>query len=154
MPWKNGGGVTTELYRLPDGEDFFLRLSIAQVAQSGPFSSFPGIDRTLLVLEGNGIRLGSSSFDKVLDQQSGPFEFRGEDEINAELIQGPIRDFNVMVKRGWCRPKVSNLKVLSFKANTFSLLYLLQSNELIVLNEQESANFSAPTNFLLVECHK
>lgn len=60
MPWKNGGGVTRELVKLPHPTDparFLARLSIATVATSGPFSAFPGIDRTLLMLEGRGMRL-------------------------------------------------------------------------------------------------
>ena len=53
-PWKNGGGTTTEVAAFPPGaplENFGWRVSIAQVARSGPFSLFPGIDRTLALLD-------------------------------------------------------------------------------------------------------
>ena len=58
-PWKNGGGVTREIAAHPpeaglDGFDW--RLSMADVASDGPFSAFPGIDRTLTVIEGAGAR--------------------------------------------------------------------------------------------------
>ncbi len=60
MPWKNGGGVTVEIAIHPQGasvDDFDWRVSMATVASDGPFSVFPGIDRTLSVLEGDGILL-------------------------------------------------------------------------------------------------
>ncbi|TIN81446.1 MAG: HutD family protein, partial [Mesorhizobium sp.] len=60
MPWKNGGGVTTEIAVSPSGaglDDFDWRVSMARVELSGPFSQFAGIDRTLAVLEGEGIVL-------------------------------------------------------------------------------------------------
>ena len=58
MPWKNGLGSTTEIAIFPANaklDDFDWRVSMAQVTSDGPFSSFPGIDRTLLVIDGAGI---------------------------------------------------------------------------------------------------
>src|SRR5690606_24981691 len=52
MPWKNGGGTTLQLAISPKGaslEDFAWRISSAQVAVDGAFSSFPGADRSLAV---------------------------------------------------------------------------------------------------------
>ena len=52
MPWKNGGGETVEVIVHPEGaslSDFGWRVSMATVASDGPFSVFPGIDRTLAV---------------------------------------------------------------------------------------------------------
>ena len=49
-PWKNGGGETAEIAVSPAGagfDDFDWRISTAIVAQSGPFSGFPGVDRVL-----------------------------------------------------------------------------------------------------------
>ena len=60
MPWKNGGGETTEIAVSPQNaslEAFDWRVSMARVESDGPFSAFPGIDRTLAVLEGQGIEL-------------------------------------------------------------------------------------------------
>ncbi|MBV1774614.1 HutD family protein [Burkholderiaceae bacterium DAT-1] len=104
MPWKNGGGVTTELWRLPDPESadgFLIRLSIASVATSGPFSLFPGIDRTLLVLDGAGMRLDCADGSAMLlDKPLHPVRFPGETAIESTLLNGPLRDFNLMVRRG------------------------------------------------------
>ena len=49
-PWKNGGGSTTEIAIAPLGatvDKFDWRISLATIANSGPFSVFPGVDRTL-----------------------------------------------------------------------------------------------------------
>ena len=100
MPWKNGGGTTTELFRMPDlnGEDFLLRLSVADVHQDGPFSHFPGIDRVLLILNGDGCILNDKTF---LSKETPPFYFAGEEEIFCRLRTNGFKDFNVMIKRGW-----------------------------------------------------
>src|ERR1700720_3517473 len=59
-PWKNGGGSTTEIAAAPEGASldiFDWRISMARVASDGPFSDFPGIDRTLAVVSGHGLAL-------------------------------------------------------------------------------------------------
>ena len=103
MPWKNGGGVTRELLKLPHPSDparFLARLSIASVAASGPFSVFPGVDRTLMILEGKGVALSfGATPEVVLDQPRRPFAFPGEAEVQCRLLGGPVRDFNLMVDR-------------------------------------------------------
>lgn len=107
MPWKNGGGTTRELLRLPHParpDDFALRLSIATVAQGGPFSTFPGIDRTLMLLEGEGMALQfGSGRQATLDQALRPINFAGEEAVDCRLLGGALRDFNVMVARDWAR---------------------------------------------------
>jgi len=47
-PWRNGGGETREILSWPPGKtDFDSRASIATIPQDGPFSSFPGNDRSI-----------------------------------------------------------------------------------------------------------
>ncbi len=80
MPWKNGGGHTTEIAAFPAGAglaSFVWRVSIADVLQDGPFSPFPGIDRTLVLLEGEGMRLsGDGRADRIADERSSRSRFR------------------------------------------------------------------------------
>lgn len=103
MPWKNGGGVTTELAVHPHGaglDDFAWRISSARVTASGPFSHFGGVDRSLAVLDGGGLCLRiDGTRAETLTAGSAPFVFRGEQRIEAELPGGPIADFNVMTRR-------------------------------------------------------
>ncbi|CAM5190017.1 hypothetical protein ARD30_15535 [Bosea thiooxidans] len=104
MPWKNGGGTTTEIAVSPEGaslSDFDWRISMAHVGQDGPFSSFPGIDRTLSVLTGNGIRLAFGDGETVaLDRATAPFFFAADRAVDGALVDGAIDDLNVMSRRG------------------------------------------------------
>ncbi len=79
MPWKNGAGETVEIAVSPEGAalfDFDWRISMATVATDGPFSIFPGIDRTLSILEGNGMSLSIDGGAPVLlTQDSDPLAF-------------------------------------------------------------------------------
>lgn len=103
MPWKNAGGVTQVLAIEPPGaglDDFDWRISCTQVASSGAFSAFPGVDRSVLVLQGAGLqlRIGEAE-DVTLDADGAVLCFRGEQPVTAELLSGPLSDFNVMTRR-------------------------------------------------------
>ena len=111
MPWRNGGGFTTELFLIEDSSGkspFLFRLSKAWVNHPGPFSFFPGIDRTVLLIQGSGLRLDFSETDSfLLHKDSAPLHFKGEDKIECTLVEGPCLDFNVMVNRGWGKTQVN-----------------------------------------------
>jgi environmental stress-induced protein Ves len=101
-PWKNGGGETREVVAWPPGaglDDFDWRVSLADVAADGPFSAFPGIDRVLTVVAGDGLVLEIDGRTTRLEPGE-PFAFPGEANVMARLTVGPIRDLNVMVRRG------------------------------------------------------
>ena len=100
VPWKNGGGVTRELLRLPADatDDWTLRISVADIAADGPFSPFPGITRWFAVLAGTGVRL--SFPDRVLNvaPHDLPLCFDGAEAPGCALLDGATRDLNVMVR--------------------------------------------------------
>ncbi|RWP45588.1 HutD family protein [Mesorhizobium sp.] len=104
MPWKNGGGVTTEIAVSPAGaalDDFDWRVSMARVESGGPFSAFAGVDRTLAVLEGEGIILDIAGRPAAtVTKVSAPLSFPADVPTQAALIAGPITDLNVMTRRG------------------------------------------------------
>ncbi|WP_040477659.1 HutD/Ves family protein [Longispora albida] len=108
-PWKNGGGVTREVASGPDGtglDDFGWRVSLADVAASGPFSAFPGIDRVITVVDGPGMALTVDGVRTVISERYQPFAFPGEAVTGCELLGGPLVDFNVMTRRGQYEPAV------------------------------------------------
>jgi environmental stress-induced protein Ves len=115
MRWKNGLGETVEIAVSPEGaslDDFDWRVSMAHVGSDGPFSLFAGIDRTLCVLEGEGIALQVAGQPEVeLDRASEPFAFPGDVAIASRLLGGPIIDLNVMVRRGSFRHSVRRLAI-------------------------------------------
>jgi uncharacterized protein len=101
--WKNDGGWTTEIAHDPlpgSASGFRWRVSIADIESDGPFSSFPGIERDLLLLAGNGMELDINAAPPIrLVQRFQRVHFAGEDEVTCRLLAGPTRDFNVMANR-------------------------------------------------------
>jgi uncharacterized protein len=97
-PWRNGGGVTRELAAWPDSDDWTWRISVAQVAASGPFSRFDGVQRWFAVLDGNGVRLRLGGGENILTPASAPFCFDGAQPVDCQLLGGATRDLNLMVR--------------------------------------------------------
>ncbi len=105
MPWKNAGGTTTEIFVFPEassisGAPFEWRVSIADVARDGPFSPFPGYDRHIMAIAGNGMVLEGGPEGPIrLAGNLVPRHFSGDWAISGRLISGPVRDFNLMARR-------------------------------------------------------
>ncbi|PWC16727.1 HutD family protein [Brenneria corticis] len=98
--WRNGGGETREIVRFPGGEDAFgWRASIATIAASGPFSSFPGADRVITLLQGDGVELEFAGKPPHALRVNRPLRFAGEESVYARLSGAPSLDFNIMTAR-------------------------------------------------------
>ena len=111
-PWKNGGGETREIAAFPPGagsDDFAWRLSIATIAEGGAFSSFPGIDRTLILLSGRGVALRLDSGPDHVLHPGDSLDFAGEQAVRSRLLDGPVRDLNVMTRRGLAAARVDRV---------------------------------------------
>lgn len=113
-PWKNGRGMMREIASWPPGSDlgsFHWRVSIATIAASAPFSAFEGVDRTIMLLSGKGVRMRADErgIDHRLDTRWQPYSFPGEACVDCELLGGESHDFNVMTRRASCH---SETKVL------------------------------------------
>ncbi|WP_330294540.1 HutD/Ves family protein [Streptomyces sp. NBC_00503] len=106
--WKNGGGVTREIAAFPPGagmDDFGWRISLAEVTADGPFSVFPGVDRTLTLAEGAGMDLEIGDLENggvrdLVDRRYEPRRFPGDEPTACRLLAGPVVNFNVMYRRG------------------------------------------------------
>jgi environmental stress-induced protein Ves len=102
-PWKNSGGVTRQIALFPEGAslaNFDWRVSLATVAAAGPFSTFPGVDRLMLVLDGRLILDMAGASPVTLDGASPTFAFPGDAPVTALAPAAPVTDVNVMVRRG------------------------------------------------------
>ena len=100
MPWKNGGGSTTEIYVSPNGTGpFNWRVSIATVNEDGPFSAFNGYERHIMVLSGAGMTLDVEGRGRIDLAPLNPFSFSGDLQVASSLSHGPVLDFNLMVHR-------------------------------------------------------
>lgn len=143
QPWKNGLGETLELFRLSEQNspnDFLFRLSMAWIKTSGAFSNFPGIDRHLILIEGDKLELERESGDLFTLRKYGIVSFAGEERMESQVLS-PCRDFNVMLKRGWKEAKVKVLhlpKKGTLRVSSNSYLYQL-SGELKYQNVTKAA---------------
>jgi environmental stress-induced protein Ves len=136
-PWRNGAGWTRQVHaqasRTP-GNDWDWRLSIAEITAEAPFSAFPGIDRELVLLHGNGLRL---CFDDGEVHDLLPphdrLRFAGERALTGGLLDGPTEDFNLMWRRDaidaqlWHRPLVGSMAVFAEPGETWALHLLAGS---------------------------
>ncbi|UQX88242.1 HutD family protein [Jatrophihabitans telluris] len=103
VPWKNGGGVTFPVASSPDGVDptapFDWRVSIASISRDGGFSTFTGIDRVIVVIDGAGVVLTVNGATVPLGPLA-PYAFAGEAEVSGRLVEGATLDLNLMTRRG------------------------------------------------------
>lgn len=116
--WKNQLGWTREIARSPGAGDWNWRLSIAEIEEDAPFSRFDGIERELVLLSGNGLKL---QFDDgevhELLPPHGRLRFAGERAVTGVLVDGATQDFNLMWRRDalqarlWHRPLVGPMVV-------------------------------------------
>lgn len=100
--WRNGGGRTREIAAAPSAhtsDALAWRISVADIASSGDFSSFPGLDRVLVLCRGSNMIVTVDEREQLLQ----PFEmvaFPGEAASRATLLNGSTVDLNVMTRRG------------------------------------------------------
>jgi environmental stress-induced protein Ves len=105
VPWKNGGGSTTEIAVFPPDagfDDFDWRVSLATISADGPFSVFPGVDRTLALVEGHGVTLDIDGEPVLVSAAEPVVAFEGDARVAAKLNRGATVDFNVMTRTDRC----------------------------------------------------
>jgi hypothetical protein len=90
-PWRNGGGISHEI-AWAENEDW--RLGLAEIDRDGPFSDYTGFDRTLTVVQGEGLRLNEDALGRA------PHSFRGEEPVMATVTAGPVLVLNAITRRG------------------------------------------------------
>jgi hypothetical protein len=145
VPWKNGGGSTTEIIiEPPDAQfhDFDWRISLATITHDGSFSLFPGVDRTLALVEGPGMVLDVGDGSRfALGDEDTIIEFPGEAAMRATLSGGPNIDFNVMTRRALCHHKfgrrgVDGSSVFAPRGER-TVLFLAEGESLSVSSDDE-----------------
>lgn len=127
--WRNGLGWTREIHAASSRSgEWEWRLSIAEIEQDAPFSLFPGVDRELVLLSGNGLRLRFD--DDEVNELHPPHDrmrFAGERGVTGELLDGPTQDFNLMWRRDaidaqlWHRPLVGPMVIFADAGTTWAV---------------------------------
>lgn len=150
VPWKNGRGLTKELavHFGDDKERYVWRISIAGVTEDGPFSDFRGYERTLIMLEGNGIELShSDGTESKLIDINGIARFSGDLITNGKLTDGQIKDFNVITLREKCTADTRIIKegVLYRTEGDGICVYAVTGSEFVF----DGRTFSVPEDHLM-----
>jgi uncharacterized protein len=101
LPWKNGGGLTKEILKAPaDAAEFDWRLSLATIESPGPFSSFEGYDRTLVLVRGAGVELDFGAHGRATLRSPGQLAaFDGAWATSSTLLDGPSSDLNLITSK-------------------------------------------------------
>lgn len=119
QPWKNGKGSTQEIAK-GEGEPFPWRLSWAAVPESGPFSAFPGYDRSLTLISGGPMQL---SHDGKAPRRLSALQahvFRGE-AVTVATVEAAAEDFNLFTLREKARGAVYPARLAQGEELQFSL---------------------------------
>jgi environmental stress-induced protein Ves len=113
VPWKNGGGLTREILKVPpDAAAFDWRLSLATIEQPGPFSAFDGYDRTLVLIRGAGVELDFGSEGRAVLRAPGQLAaFDGGWATSCTLIDGPSSDLNLIVSKARAETRARLIRV-------------------------------------------
>ncbi|MGH8215480.1 MAG: HutD/Ves family protein [Rhodanobacteraceae bacterium] len=96
-PWANGAGSTVVILREPDGADWRVRVSVANVEEPGPFSELPGTTRVLVPLDAS-MALRFPDGRELRADRFGTLRFDGSPAPAGQLPEGPTRDFNLMLR--------------------------------------------------------
>lgn len=123
--WKNGQGRSWSVCRSTDADvtDFDWSVSVAVLQDEREFSFYPGIDRTLAILDGQGMKIRLNDLEVVVTMESEPFAFEGDTRVVGDVVaKEPVTDFNVLTRRSTChhtseRISVGGMGVLSSRAD-------------------------------------
>ncbi|MDX2548636.1 HutD family protein [Streptomyces sp. WI04-05B] len=149
MPWKNGGGVTREvasgavqapLASVESTDGFDWRVSVADVDAGGSFSAFPGIDRVITPVEGEGMVLTVDGTAHPVWPLS-PFAFSGDAATDCRLEAGAVRNLNVMTRRSRATAQV---RIITVAAARVTELACAAGETLLVMAVTEGITIDGP----------
>lgn len=159
MPWKNGLGETFEIVVNQNQQGQRFRISQATVVEDGIFSDFSGLDRTLVLLSGEGMRLSHRSVEDIsthtqLNAALDIARFAGGDHTYAELTNGRIEDLNIMVRETDTLSKVQVCfapESMTITGDNRSLINAFYANQTCVITTELTGHLSLNAHsFLLI----
>ncbi|MGJ7523855.1 HutD/Ves family protein [Variovorax sp. LT1P1] len=110
---KSGSITSQEIVRFPPSaglDSFDWQVGIATISLEGPFPVVSGADHTVMLLDGEGVRLRAPGFDQLLDTPHMPLCFDGDTAMTCSMLGGRSIHLNLMVRRAGGR---GTLRVLS-----------------------------------------
>lgn len=121
--------------RVPDHDEWDWRVSIADVVHDGPFSLLPGVDRVIAVVEGEGMVLTVDGIEHRVLASTGAVAFDGSATTSCRLLAGPVRDLNLMVRRGRASGSMDVIDVVTSVAVDGSAVWVVVAGEVTFAGE-------------------
>jgi len=114
--WRNGNGTTRQIRSLAIAADlnsFAWRRSVADITGDSTFSVFNSVERTIVLLSGDGIDLDGTRVHHRLDTVGAPFVFDGATRLTCTVLGRPSRVLNVMARPTRGRAQIDLLSRLT-----------------------------------------
>lgn len=157
VPWKNGAGKAVVLAVHPTDANlgnFAWRVSITEIDEAVAYSLFPGVNRTQILLTGQGLHLkGSQQYD--LMSAYDVVDFDGESKLSCELVSGACRVLNIMVRRNMA---AAEIKVIHGSgvvqlAGDCHLFYVASGKYALTSADAAALRIGAGDGLLIRECN-
>lgn len=121
------GGSTRQLCIFPAdsslaARNFQWRFSTADVNASGAFSDFSGYQRYLAIRSGRGLRLKVDAHQMQLETPNYVAVFGGHAATSGELLDGPVRDINLIVRLDEAGKALADTELLPLTLDTAPLV--------------------------------
>ncbi|MGH8254055.1 MAG: HutD/Ves family protein [Steroidobacteraceae bacterium] len=129
-PWKNGGGTTRELLAWPTAAEWIVRVSVADINASGPFSLYAGVDRWFAVLSGGDVALATqgSAPQRLGASADGLHAFGGDVPTQCTALGAATQDFNIMLRRAHGTLRQHSLRHCASLATNHELVALFTTS--------------------------
>ncbi|WP_051242659.1 HutD/Ves family protein [Azohydromonas australica] len=106
-PWRNGGGLTRTIATASQGGQVIWRVSAADITRAGPFSRFPGMNRSAVLIEGERLELTGGRRQIAFSGVGHTAHFDGDESLFASRPEQQVRLWNVMTRRGQAMTSVA-----------------------------------------------
>ena len=141
MPWKNKQGTTLEIIISPasslvDQLNFDYRLSSAPIVADSTFSNFPGYERLLLPIRGEGFSLNGHPYELFEVAQ-----FSGDQKTECVLLKNEVLDLGLIFNPQKVSAQARTMHLngnfqFSISPNQTHLVYVIQG--VVLLNSQKA----------------
>jgi hypothetical protein len=99
VPWKNGGGVSTDIAVDDATGGEVWRLGRTPITVAAPFSDYTGYDRVQALIVGCGLVLDTPDGEIDVRTPFRPVRYRGEVKTVSRLEAGPVEVVNLIGAR-------------------------------------------------------
>lgn len=132
-PWRNGGGLTRTIASASQGGQVIWRVSAADITRAGPFSRFPGMNRSAVLIEGERLELTGGCRHIAFSGLGHTVHFDGDEALYASGPQQPVRLWNVMTRRGQAMTSVAEHRdsPVSLKSGSTAFVLVLKGRYLV-----------------------